>query len=215
MGNVLGEIGDPDGNNNPVKCTRKTDVYGTQRASSGTAQSNHKFAGSLGHSSDPTTGLIYMRARYMDPATGRFVTQDPARDGINWFEYCGSNPVNRTDYTGRVLGFDDWLDEEARDGTASVEAKQQFQQRIEDAVMDWYDNLIRNIVGDCDDLTMEAGSRGNYRWIFQKDGVNYQMRLDISGHSGYAPHWNFDFAGPEHLVELSPELQDLLSLLGL
>ncbi len=105
LGSVLGEIADPDGNYNPVKCTRKMDVYGAERASSGTAQSNHKFVGSLGHSSDPSSGLIYMRARYMDPVTGRFVSEDPAYHGGNWYLYCSGNPVNRTDATGKI---DDW-----------------------------------------------------------------------------------------------------------
>jgi len=100
LGSVLGEIADPDGNNNPVKCTRKMDVYGAQRASSGTAQSNHRFVGSLGHTSDPSTGLIYMRARYMDPVTGRFVSEDPACNGANWFIYCDDNPVGWYDASG-------------------------------------------------------------------------------------------------------------------
>ena len=51
--------------------------------------------------SEDETGLIYMRARYMDPALGRFISEDPSRDGVNWFVYCGSNPVNLGDRTGR------------------------------------------------------------------------------------------------------------------
>jgi|GEM_PF-3868169 hypothetical protein len=42
-----------------------------------------------------------MRARHYDPTTGRFVSEDPARDGLNWFAYCDSNPVNRVDVEGR------------------------------------------------------------------------------------------------------------------
>jgi RHS repeat-associated protein len=57
--------------------------------------------GSLGHTSDAETGLIYMRARYMDPATGRFVSQDPASQGANWFVYATGDPVNQIDSDGR------------------------------------------------------------------------------------------------------------------
>jgi len=32
---------------------------------------------------------------------GRFISEDPARDGANWFEYCRSNPVNAVDPDGK------------------------------------------------------------------------------------------------------------------
>lgn len=41
-----------------------------------------------------------MNARWYDPQTGRFITEDPARDGVNWYAYCGNNPLNFTDPTG-------------------------------------------------------------------------------------------------------------------
>ncbi len=42
-----------------------------------------------------------MRARYHDPSVGRFVSEDPACNGDNWYIYCGSNPVNLIDNTGQ------------------------------------------------------------------------------------------------------------------
>jgi hypothetical protein len=32
---------------------------------------------------------------------GRFITVDPGKDGLNWYAYCGDNPVNRIDPDGR------------------------------------------------------------------------------------------------------------------
>ena len=49
---------------------------------------------------DKETQSIYLRARYYSPASGRFTQQDPAMDGLNWYVYCASNPVNRIDTTG-------------------------------------------------------------------------------------------------------------------
>ena len=49
---------------------------------------------------DSETNSIYLRARYYSPAVGRFTQQDPAMDGINWYVYCASNPVNAADPTG-------------------------------------------------------------------------------------------------------------------
>jgi RHS repeat-associated protein len=47
------------------------------------------------------SGLIYFNARYYDPTTGRFLTEDPSRQGSNWYAYCGNNPINMTDPDGR------------------------------------------------------------------------------------------------------------------
>ena len=49
---------------------------------------------------DEETGFIYLRARYYDPAIGRFISLDPAKDGLNWYVYCGNNPINFCDPTG-------------------------------------------------------------------------------------------------------------------
>lgn len=36
-----------------------------------------------------------------DPITGRFASEDPAKDGINWFEYCSNSPTNYFDINGK------------------------------------------------------------------------------------------------------------------
>src|SRR5262249_1956093 len=70
VGNVLAEV-DVNGN---ITSSRKWDAYGFARGVTGTPTSKHGFVGQLGHFSDDETGLIYMRARYYDPALGRFVS---------------------------------------------------------------------------------------------------------------------------------------------
>jgi len=42
---------------------------------------------------DTETNTIYLRARYYNPALGRFSSEDPIRDGLNWYTYCESNPI--------------------------------------------------------------------------------------------------------------------------
>ena len=49
---------------------------------------------------DKETKTIYLRARYYNPAQGRFTQEDPIRDGFNWYTYCGGNPVNFIDPRG-------------------------------------------------------------------------------------------------------------------
>uniref|UniRef100_UPI001B7F8F4B RHS repeat-associated core domain-containing protein n=1 Tax=Thiobacillus thioparus TaxID=931 RepID=UPI001B7F8F4B len=50
-------------------------------------------------------GMIYYRARYYDPAIGRFISRDPAGmpDGVNRYAYVNNNPVNFTDPMGLKL----------------------------------------------------------------------------------------------------------------
>jgi RHS repeat-associated protein len=49
---------------------------------------------------DADTGLRYHWNRWTSPDGSRFMSEDPARDGVNWYGYCGGNPVNSTDPTG-------------------------------------------------------------------------------------------------------------------
>ncbi len=58
------------------------------------------YCGNLGHPTDPENGLIYMRARFYEPWTGRFLSEDPFADGLNWYIYCGSDPANYLDPDG-------------------------------------------------------------------------------------------------------------------
>lgn len=49
---------------------------------------------------DKETKTVYLRARYYNPSYGRFTTQDPAQDGLNWYVYCDNEPVMNVDYLG-------------------------------------------------------------------------------------------------------------------
>ena len=97
LGSVLGEV-DASGS---LDATRTYDVYGIARPVTGTPTSKHGWVGQLGHTSEDETGLVYMRARYMDPVTGRFLSEDPARSGANWFVYASNNPPNAVDASGK------------------------------------------------------------------------------------------------------------------
>ena len=49
---------------------------------------------------DNESGNIYLRNRYYSTATGRFITEDPIKDGMNWYSYCSNNPVMLIDPLG-------------------------------------------------------------------------------------------------------------------
>jgi len=86
------------------------DVYGSVRGQEGQRANNFKYVAQIGHPTDEETGLIYMRARYYDPEIGRFISEDPNGDGVNWYLYAEGNPVNMVDVEGKIpKRVRDWL----------------------------------------------------------------------------------------------------------
>lgn len=53
---------------------------------------------------DTETGIYYYRARSYTPRLGRFLQTDPIgyADGINWYLYCGNNPIILIDPSGTL-----------------------------------------------------------------------------------------------------------------
>lgn len=76
------------------------DAWGAPRG--GGHDSDTRYCANLGHRTDDESGLMYMRARYYEPGSGRFISQDPARDGWNWYSYCNNEPILRSDFTGKA-----------------------------------------------------------------------------------------------------------------
>lgn len=85
-----------------VTDTYDYDVFGNTRSETGSQSNEFKFDG---EQFDPG-GFTYLRARYYDPETGRFLSRDPL-PGIpglpgsqNRYPYALGNPTNWTDPSG-------------------------------------------------------------------------------------------------------------------
>ncbi len=85
---------------------RTYDVWGSVRSGSATGDPKSRYVASIGHVADDESSLTYMRARYYEPATGRFLTEDPVKDGWNWYAYCSGDPVNKSDFAGTFAALD-------------------------------------------------------------------------------------------------------------
>ncbi len=57
-----------------------------------------------GMQQDPATGLYYDRARWYDPSTGGFMSQDPAQSDPNLYRYAGNDPTSFNDPSGMSGG---------------------------------------------------------------------------------------------------------------
>jgi len=82
---------------------RSYDAWGLIRSGSTTGGPSGRYCGSVGHVQDDESGLTYMRARYYDPSTGRFISQDASRRSDNLFTYCNNDPVNGVDTSGEFF----------------------------------------------------------------------------------------------------------------
>jgi RHS repeat-associated protein len=73
------------------------DAFGN---SSGSAYTRYTYTG---REFDTDTGLYYYRARFYDPAVGRFISEDPigfAGGNVNIYSYVGNNPILFSDPSG-------------------------------------------------------------------------------------------------------------------
>ena len=52
------------------------------------------FGEASGYQTDADSGLRLLGHRYYDSRTGRFISQDPAGDGDNWYAYCDNDPID-------------------------------------------------------------------------------------------------------------------------
>ncbi len=81
------------------------EAFGTPVGATGsTAGASFGWVGGADCQTDADTGLVLMGHRYYDSRVGRFLSQDPAGDGDNWYAYCHNSPVNATDPTGLSQG---------------------------------------------------------------------------------------------------------------
>jgi RHS repeat-associated protein len=85
-------------NNGIVTDEYEYDEYGTLINTKGTSHNPYKY---IGQQYDETTGLIYLRARYYDSETGRFVSRDPIgiKSDLNHYLYT-NNPIIYYDILG-------------------------------------------------------------------------------------------------------------------
>ncbi len=115
-----------DGTGNGV-ATYGYDIFGAIRSQTGSSPNQWLFAG---EQRDSDSSLYFLRARYYDPAIGRFLSQDPAQAG-HPYAYANNNPVNfvdpygldACDVAGTLLGAEDqcrWLGDQAESGASTA-----------------------------------------------------------------------------------------------
>jgi RHS repeat-associated protein len=81
-------------------------AFGLALALQGSTANDYQFVGRQGYFKDPEISFYFLNNRYLDFATGRFVSEDPSgyKGGdANLYRYVGNNPVNGIDPSGLSL----------------------------------------------------------------------------------------------------------------
>jgi len=110
LGDALGSVRGLADANGTLVGTHSYEAFGGPRTTSGSS-SLFAFTG------EPTdaTGLVYLRARSLDPSTGRMLSADsvqpnaPGTQGYSLYSYVANNPATWTDPTGHFLESPDQL----------------------------------------------------------------------------------------------------------
>ncbi len=98
-----GSVRQLTGSNGAVTDTYVYDAWGNLISSTGTTENSYLYCG---EQLDSTTGLYYLRARYMNPTTGTFISMDTYQGSIfepvtlHKYLYANANPVMNTDPSG-------------------------------------------------------------------------------------------------------------------
>ena len=105
LGDALGSVRQLTNAVGSVTLARSYEPFGKLLSSAGNPLAKYSFTGEW---QDPT-GLIFLRARYYDPATGRFISKDPVRgiatlpQTLNPYTYAVNNPIRYTDPSGEII----------------------------------------------------------------------------------------------------------------
>jgi RHS repeat-associated protein len=95
----LGSVSDLTDGTGAVTDTFVYDAFGTISARTGTTATAWKFTGEQADDGSGDTGYYFLRARYYDPTTGRFISRD-AIEFAQRYAYAGDNPALIADANG-------------------------------------------------------------------------------------------------------------------
>ncbi|MGE3793864.1 MAG: RHS repeat-associated core domain-containing protein [Dehalococcoidia bacterium] len=104
---AVGSVTDLTDGSGTVTDTYVYDVFGTITSHSGPSTNYWLFTGEQQDRATGDTGYYFLRARYYDPALGRFISRDPLLFDQR-YAYAGSNPLLLVDPSGLCGWTEPW-----------------------------------------------------------------------------------------------------------
>ncbi|MDV4154771.1 RHS repeat-associated core domain-containing protein [Rhizobium brockwellii] len=145
--------------------------------------------GYIGERFDPETGLMYLNARYYDPAFGRFISPDdwdPTKEGVgtNRYAYAESDPVNKSDPNGHFIEDGDnpnnmpaWSESTKNDAFQSFDHGDITRQQL-NATLDYVDTQVVR------DAAERRWAKGDISGLPAGEAVNVFATVSGAGRGG-------------------------------
>ena len=159
--------------------------------------------GYCGEYRDAESGLIYLRNRYYDPETGRFITEDPVKDGTNWYVYAANNPIMFVDPWGLELFLKGTTEEIKALETSLVILTDNYidvNDSGEVTMKDGYENsrfqkatnMVSSIIDSPEVVIVELGNENiTYgKWSDEYDDGN--IHITVTGETTKALAWSYE-----------------------
>lgn len=95
--NEHGDVAQMWGQSVTCKASYEYDAFGNEKNPDKEDENPFRYCGEY---LDLETNTYYLRARSYRVSTGRFTSEDPIRDGLNWYTYANNNPLMFVDPLG-------------------------------------------------------------------------------------------------------------------
>ena len=130
---------------------------------------------------DVVLDLYFAQARFYDANSRRFISVDPIKDGVNWYAYCGNNPVVFVDPSGLDAYIFYGKDQEKAAKNDAKELKKRygtvhliFADTDSDFLTGW--QSMGNVDGNAVSIDLvEINLHGNATSIYSSDGTEIDL----------------------------------------
>ena len=200
------------------------DAFGVERGADPKDTNPFRYCGEY---FDQESGFYYLRARYYDPAAGRFITEDTVTGtlnhaiSLNLYIYCWNSPILYSDGTGNIPSPIQWFKDQTREGkldgvisfTIGAEPDEKGIYHIR---QDYWQSL--KFVGYNGFYDMVFGTatqmkttqyQFEYRekmlvfWVWKGDYINLGAGAELGIYYGGGPHWK---VGKEYALPVTLQL---------
>jgi len=159
------QLTDPAG---AVTLTQSYAPYGDTISSAGSGVSAYQFTGEM----RDANGLTYLRSRYLDSGTGRFISRDIwAGDynrplSLNRWGYVEGNPVNFVDPSGRCSGDETDVNNSDIECWNKISEIERFTTNIEIDPDNWTTEELVSVKKALEGIVFTIGGPDNFTTIF-------------------------------------------------
>ncbi|MBR7079278.1 MAG: RHS repeat-associated core domain-containing protein, partial [Treponema sp.] len=173
--------------------------------------------GFVGKKYDVASGAYNFGFRDYNPNTATFTTEDPIRDGLNWYTYCAGDPVNFVDMWGlKVLDVSRTLKQESEGSKLKIGNSNETIYKV-GCVLTSYVRIAREISGreislkEANDYAVEHNLFTNKNELSPENGtklVNGLVREDCGKKLVYSGKISINNAGAPEALQLLEERQE-------